>query len=152
MTEDSNPYFREQQFLTDLDRLIGMLESEFEAKYTREADVETDYMKLMDIIGGIIGSTLGRGYQKGQPGITVYELNPQIIVAEGTKKFADMCQEFGVTERSYWFFAQTWLRYNILKSCIAVYLEDEGVIDETELGYWVKATCGAFLPAVRPDA
>ena len=139
--EEDAPHLREPTYQQDKARLVAWSEDYFEEPFLFVGDETKDYIRLVRLIGLVIGHQLSKKYKQGQPHLTVGELNPFVILNEGHDRFELMCKEFGIAESSFWTFHQRWMRRCILEGVFTGY---DAELYEENVDAFVNVMCSAL--------
>ena len=151
-TTKSHPKFAEPIYQQDKDRLVAWLSKGLPKEFELTGDEMDDYLKIVDMVSFLIAYKLSENYKESQPDLPVEELSPFIITSEGMDEFSTICRKQGISENSYWFLGQAWMRRQLIYHTINYYINGQvGDVDIDKLNTFANTLCGEFIATTEND-
>jgi hypothetical protein len=152
----NSPYLQSPIYLEDRQRLIRWLKDHLDEVYEPpvSGEAQEDYYMFSNVLAMYLGIGLARKYERDQPTITWQELSPFVLTSDAADEFKKICFQAGVSERTYWFLYQAWMRGQVILACINYYIADETdqwVLDVKFLSGFTNILCGAFYKAAEQN-
>ena len=149
-TDADHPMWSDPTYIVDIARLIGWVERAIEGPIEGLGESAfDDYCRLCSGTAYIIANKLTIQYLESQPDLPTEQLSPFVILNEGSEELKTICQKAGISEQTYWFLDQGWMKRCLIQHTIGLHAKRQSDRDvevlDSRLDAFTHFLCDQFI-------